>query len=177
LILAALLLLTVSRQLDRLLAVITRIAGARLHAARTFPGFWRSSTCAVIFSLLVFRVALEAVGPAAIARLYIGRAAQVLLVCSVAWCLIRLVELFISRVEVKLDTRGRFASRSMLHLGRRTANAMIVVLAALLVLSNWGYNTATLVADWEWAASQIALAANQTWRMSSAACRLSAIIL
>jgi MscS family membrane protein len=163
LILAALLLLAVSRQLDRLLAVITRIAGARLHAAPYVPWFLAIvEPVRVIFSLLVFRVALEAVGPAAIARLYIGRAAQVLLVCSVAWCLIRLVELFLSRVEMKLDTRGRFASRSMLHLGRRTANATIVVLAALLVLSNWGYNTATLVAGLGVGGIAIALAAQQT---------------
>jgi len=163
LILAAVLLLAVSRQLDRLLAVITRIAAARLHAAAYVPWFLAIvEPVRVIVSLLVFRLALEAVGPAAIARLYIGRAAQVLLVCSVAWCLIRMVELFLSRVEAKLDTRRRFASRSMLHLGRRTANAAIVVLAALLVLSNWGYNTATLVAGLGVGGIAIALAAQQT---------------
>jgi MscS family membrane protein len=50
----------------------------------------------------------------------------------------------------------------MLHLGRRTANAAIVVLAALLVLSNWGYNTATLVAGLGVGGIAIALAAQQT---------------
>jgi MscS family membrane protein len=163
LILAALLLLAVSRQLDRLLAVITRIAAARLHIAPYVPWFLAIvEPVRVMLSLVVFRLALEVVGPAAIARLYIGRAAQVLLVCSVAWCLIRLVELFLGRVEAKLDTRRRFASRSMLHLGRRTANATIVVLAALLVLSNWGYNTATLVAGLGVGGIAIALAAQQT---------------
>jgi MscS family membrane protein len=162
-ILAALLLLAVSRQLDRLLGLITRTSAERLHAAPYVPWFLAIvEPVRVIFSLLIFRVALEAVGPAAIARLYIGRAAQVLLVCSVAWCLIRLVDLFLSRVEAKLDTRRRFASRSMLHLGRRTANATIVVLAALLVLSNWGYNTATLVAGLGVGGIAIALAAQQT---------------
>jgi MscS family membrane protein len=164
LILAALLLLAVSRQADRLLAAVTRIAGARMHtAASVLP--WCQAVVEpfrVILSLLVFRLALEAVGPAAIARLYIGRAAQALLVYSVAWCLIRMVELFIGRVEAKLDTRRRFASRSMLHLGRRTANATIVVLGVLLVLSNWGYNTATLVAGLGVGGIAIALAAQQT---------------
>ena len=163
LILAALLLLALSRQLDRLLAVITRIAAARLHLAPYVPWFLAIvEPVRVILSLVVFRLALEVVGPAAIARLYIGRAAQVLLVCSVAWCLIRLVELFLSRVEANLDTQRRFASRSMLHLGRRTANATIVVLAVLLVLSNWGYNTATLVAGLGVGGIAIALAAQQT---------------
>jgi MscS family membrane protein len=50
----------------------------------------------------------------------------------------------------------------MLHLGRRTANATIVVLAILLVLSNWGYNTATLVAGLGVGGIAIALAAQQT---------------
>ena len=71
----------------------------------------------VVLSLIVFRLALEVVGPSAIARLYIGRAAQALLVWSLAWCLMRLVDLFLSRVETRLDTRRQFASRSMLHLG------------------------------------------------------------
>jgi MscS family membrane protein len=163
LILAALLLLALSRQLDRLLAVITKIAAVRLHLAPYVP--WSLAIIEpvrVILSLLAFRVALEVVGPAAIARLYIGRAAEALLVCSVAWCLIRLVDLFISRVESNLDTQRRFASRSMLHLGRRTANTTIVVLAILLVLSNWGYNTATLVAGLGVGGIAIALAAQQT---------------
>jgi MscS family membrane protein len=164
LILAALLLLAVSRQADRLLAAVTRIAAARMHAAASVLPWFQAviEPFRVILSLVAFRVALEVVGPAAIARLYIGRAAQALLVYSVAWCLIRMVELFIGRVEAKLDTRRRFASRSMLHLGRRTANVTIVVLGVLVVLSNWGYNTATLVAGLGVGGIAIALAAQQT---------------
>jgi MscS family membrane protein len=164
LILAALLLLAVSRQADKLLAAVTRIAAARMRrAASVLPWFQAViEPFRVILSLVAFRVALEVVGPAAIARLYIGRAAQALLVYSVAWCLIRMVELFIGRVEAKLDTRRRFASRSMLHLGRRTANVTIVVLGVLLVLGNWGYNTATLVAGLGVGGIAIALAAQQT---------------
>jgi MscS family membrane protein len=163
LILAVLLLVALSRQLDRLLEAISGIAGARMHAAAYVPWFQAIvEPLRVVLSLLVFRLALEVVGPSAIARLYMGRAAEVLLVWSLAWCLMRLVDLFLSRVETRLDTRRRFASRSMLHLGRRTANATIVVLAILLVLSNWGYNTATLVAGLGVGGIAIALAAQQT---------------
>lgn len=163
LILAVLLLLALSRQFDRLLEVITRIAGARMHASAYVPWFEAIiEPFRVVLSLIVFRLALEVVGPSAIARLYIGRAAQALLVWSLAWCLMRLVDLFLSRVETRLDTRRQFASRSMLHLGRRTANATIVVLAILLVLSNWGYNTATLVAGLGVGGIAVALAAQQT---------------
>jgi MscS family membrane protein len=161
--LAVLLLLALSRQFDRLLAVLTRAAAPRMRAAAYLPWFQAIvEPVRVMLSLMLFRLALEAVGPAAIARLYIGRAAQALLVASIAWCLIRLVDLFLSRMEAKLDTRRLFASRSMLHLGRRTANAAIVVLAILLVLSNWGYNTATLVAGLGVGGIAVALAAQQT---------------
>jgi len=163
LILASLLLLALSRQFDRLLDVVTRVAGARMRAAAYVPWFQAIvEPLRVMLSLMIFRLAVEVVQPSAIARLYIGRAAQALVVWSIAWCLMRLVELFLSRVESKLDTRGRFASRSMLHLGRRTANATIVVLGILLVLSNWGYNTATLVAGLGVGGIAVALAAQQT---------------
>ncbi len=134
-----------------------------MHAAAYVPWFQAIiEPLRVILSLLAFRLALELVGPSAIARLYIGRAAQVLLVYSFAWCLMRLVELFLSRIESNLDAGRQFASRSMLRLGRRTANATIVVLAILLLLSNWGYNTATLVAGLGVGGIAIALAAQQT---------------
>jgi len=139
------------------------IAAARLHAAAYVP--WLQAIVQpfrVILLLIVFRLTLEIVGPAAIARLYIGRGAEALLVWSIAWCLMRLVELGFSRVESRLDSRRRFASRSMLHLGRRTANATIAVLAILFVLGNWGYNTATLVAGLGVGGIAIALAAQQT---------------
>ena len=103
-----------------------------MHASAYVPWFEAIiEPFRVVLSLIVFRLALEVVGPSAIARLYIGRAAQALLVWSLAWCLMRLVDLFLSRVETRLDTRRQFASRSMLHLGRRTANATIVVLAVV----------------------------------------------
>jgi MscS family membrane protein len=163
LILSALLLLALSRQVDRLLAVLSRIAGPRAHAAAYVPWFQAIiEPLRVILLLLAFRLALEVVGPSAIARLYIGRAAQALLVCSLAWCLMRLVELFLSRVEGNLNAGGQFASRSMVRLGRRTANFTIVVLGILLVLSNWGYNTAALVAGLGVGGIAIALAAQQT---------------
>jgi MscS family membrane protein len=163
LILIVLLMLALSRWFDRLLAASTRVAGARMHAAAYIP--WLQAIIKPVrfmLSVMVFHVALEVIGPSAIARLYIGRVILALMVWSLAWCLMRLVELFLDRMEAKLDTRRRFASRSMLHLGPRTANATIVVLSILLVLSNWGYNTATLVAGLGVGGIAVALAAQQT---------------
>jgi MscS family membrane protein len=115
-----------------------------------------------LLCLLLFRLGLELIGPAAIARLYIGRMAEAVFVWSVAWCVMRLVNLSLDRVESRMDETRRFASRSVLHLGRRTLNTVVVILAVLMILSNWGYNTSTLVAGLGVGGIAIALAAQQT---------------
>lgn len=162
-ILVVLLLLSLSRQLDRVLSAIVRIAGGRFGQSERFQ--WLGiivQPLRVVFCLAVFRVAVEFIGPSAIARLYIGRATELVLVWSIAWCLIRLAKLFFNRLETILDARQRFASRSMLHLGRRTANVTIGIFGILIVLSNWGYNTSTLIAGLGVGGIAVALAAQQT---------------
>lgn len=158
-----LLLIAVSRQFDRLIAAIIRLAAGWLHAANHVP--WIEALLGplrVLVCLLVFRLGLEIVGPSAISRMYIGRVAQAVFVWSIAWCLMRLVELSFNRFESRMDTARRFASRSVLHLGRRTLKTAIAILAILLVLSNWGYDTTTLVAGLGVGGIAIALAAQQT---------------
>jgi MscS family membrane protein len=163
LILIALLLTAISRQFDRLTAVIVRVAADRFRLGSHVG--WVQALLApvrVFICLLLFRVGLEAIGPAALARLYVGRLAGALLMWSIAWCFTRLADLLFARAESRMDEARRFASRSVLHLGRRTINISIVILAVLLVLSNWGYNTATLVAGLGVGGIAIALAAQQT---------------
>jgi MscS family membrane protein len=53
-------------------------------------------------------------------------------------------------------------ARSMLRLARRVAVLTIVVFAILLLLQNWGYNTATLVAGLGVGGIAVALAAQQS---------------
>jgi MscS family membrane protein len=163
LILAALVLTAISRQFDRLTAAVLRAAASRLRFG-THVG-WVQAMLApvrVFICLLLFRVALEAIGPTALARLYVGRLAGALLMWSIAWCFTRLADLTFARAESRMDEDRRSASRSVLQLGRRTINIAIVILAILLVLSNWGYNTATLVAGLGVGGIAIALAAQQT---------------
>jgi MscS family membrane protein len=163
LILGTILLIAVARQFDRLLVIVIRYVAARLHAANYFP--WIEALLdplRVLLCLLVFHLGLQIVGPSAIARLYIGRLAEAVFIWSVAWCLMRLVALSLNRVESRMDDARRFASRSVLHLGRRTFNTVIVIFAILMTLSNWGYNTATLVAGLGVGGIAIALAAQQT---------------
>jgi MscS family membrane protein len=160
LILVALFLLSVWRLLDRLLTTALQRASSRFGRFQ-----WMGITVQplqVMFYLAIFRVAEELINPAAIARIYVGRVAQLLLVWTVASALIRLVGLLFHHLETILDGRRGATSRSMLLLGRRTANATISVFAILLVLSNWGYNTNTLIAGLGVGGIAIALAAQQT---------------
>ena len=51
--------------------------------------------------LLAFlRIGIEIIDPSAIARLYIGRGMEIVLVWSISWCLIRLTELFMNHLEL-----------------------------------------------------------------------------
>jgi MscS family membrane protein len=159
----ATLMVTLSRLLDRGLAVGSNAV------ERLFQHRWHLPWLVVIIEplrvvlwLALFRIAVEILNPSAIARLYIGRGCQVLLVWSIAWCLIRLVELSLSRVELSLDVRQQPASRAMLRLGSRAATVTIVILAALVLLQNWGYNTSALIAGLGVGGVAVALAAQQT---------------
>jgi MscS family membrane protein len=116
----------------------------------------------VLLLLAILRIGIEIIDPSAIARLYLGRAMDLILVWSIVWWLIRLVELFVNHLERKLETPQQLSSRTMLRLGRRTATALIVVLAILVVLQNWGYNTSTLIAGLGVGGIAVALAAQQT---------------
>ena len=87
---------------------------------------------------------------------------EIVFVWSVAWCIVRLVDLFTNHLEQRFDTPQQLASRTMLHLARRTANAAVLVFAVLLILQSWGYNTSTLIAGLGVGGIAVALAAQQT---------------
>jgi MscS family membrane protein len=158
-----LVLLSLSRFLDWVLALVLRIPQRRLQQHSRIP--WLLPVIQplrVMFWLALFRVGIGIVNPSALARLYIGHGMGLVFVGSIAWCLIRLIGLLIGHVEGHLDPRQKMASGAMLRLGRRAANATVIVLAALLILQNWGYNTATLIAGLGVGGIAVALAAQQT---------------
>jgi MscS family membrane protein len=163
LIVLALLMVSFSRLLDRLLALLAKLPAQRLKARWNVP--WMDvviQPLRIILCLAVFRIGVGILDPSAITRLYIGRGLDLILVWSIAWCMVRLVGLFMNHMELRLDTTQHLASRTMLRLGRRTATATITVFAILLVLQNWGYNTSTLIAGLGVGGIAIALAAQQT---------------
>ena len=162
--LTALVLISLSRLLDWLLLVLlVKIPQRYFH--RQWRVAWLDALIQplrVMLWLAILRVGMGIVDPSAIARLYIGRAMELVFIWSVAWCIIRLVNLLFGHIEARLDIHQQVASRTMLRLGRRTAAAIIVVLAILVILENWGYNTSTLIASLGVGGIAVALAAQQT---------------
>jgi MscS family membrane protein len=162
-LLAATILIAVARSSDRLLRPVLQKAGERLTPRP--PWGWTEELIRPVRTILgiaVFRLVVEVVRPAAVARLYIGRLLELMFMWSIAWCAVRIVDLLLIRVETNMETRHEFSGRSILRLGRRTASVTIIIIVILMVLGGWGYNTATLVAGLGVGGIAIALAAQQT---------------
>jgi MscS family membrane protein len=159
----ALLLISISRLLDWLLALTVKVSKRRVKREWKLP--WLETLVRplrVILLLAVLRIGIEIIDPSAIARLYLGRGMEIVFAWSIVWCLLRLEELFVNHLEMRLETPQQLASRTMLRLGRRTAGVLIVVFAFLMVLQSWGYNTTTLIAGLGVGGIAVALAAQQT---------------
>ncbi len=163
LLLLALVLIALSRLIDAILALILKLPEKRLRHTIRVP--WLDAVIGplrMILLLALLRIGVAFIDPSAIARLYIGRLMELALIWSIAWCVIRLVGLFMDHWEAGLRTREQLGERSMLRLGRRTANLLVVIFAILLILQSWGYNTATLIAGLGVGGIAVALAAQQS---------------
>jgi MscS family membrane protein len=165
LVLAAIVLISLSRRLDRVLRPVFRSVGRRLMPNNQARWAWTEAIIGparLFLSIALFRIAVEGIRPSALAGIYIGRTLELLVVWSVAWFLVRLVDLFLNQVEASMAARHQFSGRSILRLSRRTASVTIIIVAMLTILSSWGYNTATLVAGLGVGGIAVALAAQQT---------------
>lgn len=116
-------------------------------------------------SLLVavagFRAGMEFIGPSALLRLYLGRALALLFSIGVAWTAMRLMDVTTDRLRFVLAGEGKLSS-SLLPLVNKVAKIAILVLAATAILSNWGYNTTTVLAGVGVGGLAVALAAQKT---------------
>jgi MscS family membrane protein len=116
----------------------------------------------VFLSAITFALGEQFIDPSALSRLYIARVLLLVVVFSFSWCLINLVDLFLTRIDSFLDPRQRIVSHSLIHLGRRTSKFAICVVALIIVLDNWGYNMSTMIAGLGVGGIAIALAAQST---------------
>jgi MscS family membrane protein len=116
----------------------------------------------VLFAVSVFRILEELVNPSALGRLYVGRCLLMLVVMSLAWSIINLFNLFLTRLDRMLDVRQRMTGRSMIYLARRVVNVLVIAFAAIVVLDNWDIKMTTIIAGLGVGGIAVALAAQQT---------------
>jgi len=115
-----------------------------------------------LFPVIVFRAAIEPIGPSPLLRLDLDRALVVLLFLGIAWLCARIVDVFTGRLREHLIARHSAISYSVLPLGSRVVKLTILLLALMAVLNDWGYNTSTILAGLGVGGLAIALAAQKT---------------
>jgi MscS family membrane protein len=116
----------------------------------------------VLLAVTVFRILEELVNPSALGRLYIGRCLLMVVVLSLAWSLINLFDLFLTRLDLMLSVRQRLVARSLIYLARRVGKALVIAFAAIVVLDNWDIKMTTIIAGLGVGGIAVALAAQQT---------------
>src|SRR5579863_568357 len=163
LLLLALILAGASRWLSRLVVFLADRVLARL--APGVDGVLLKSLIAplqLIFPVVVLRAALAPISPSPLLRLQLERGLAAILFLGIAWLCARFIDLSIGRVRNVLTARRSTAGMSMLPLASRVVKLLILLLAVTAILSNWGYNTSTILAGLGVGGLAIALAAQKT---------------
>jgi MscS family membrane protein len=116
----------------------------------------------VIFASAVCRAGVEWIEPSMRVRPFLERGLALLFFLGLAWLCLRIVDLIILRLAGILQTKHQAFSHSVLPLASRVVKITILLLVIAAVLSNWGYNTNTIVAGLGVGGIAIALAAQKT---------------
>lgn len=161
-ILLAILLLALSRLLSRGLLV-----GINALLAMFSKSKWKAlgefaKPVWLLLSITVFRAALEVIGGSVLTRLFINRVLIFLFFLGMAWLAADFVDVLAARIRMRLSPRQRAVSYSVLPLFQRIAKIGLFVIAVLVTLTHWGYNTNTILAGLGVGGLAVALAAQKT---------------
>jgi len=163
LILLALALAALSRPICRFALLCAEQLFKRL-APRMNPNILRAlvSPLRLLLSLALFRLGMEWIGPSPRFGLFLNRGLALLFFLGLFWLLAGIVDLVMSRLRVFLQARHHAFSYSVLPLASRVLKITILVLTITAVLSDWGYNTTTILAGLGVGGIAVALAAQKT---------------
>jgi MscS family membrane protein len=115
----------------------------------------------LLLAIAAFRIGMEWIEPAMRVHSFLQRALILAFFLGIAWLAGGLVDLAAGRLRTSLQARHQF-SYSVLPLAARVLKITILLLALMTVLSDWGYNTSTLLAGLGVGGLAIALAAQKT---------------
>jgi MscS family membrane protein len=163
LVLLAFALAAISKLLSRFALWLTRQVMERiaprwdLNALQTFIGPLR-----LLLSVSLFRAGMEWLAPSALLRLYLARVLALLFFLGIFWLCGAIIDVIVTRLRRRLETKHRAFSYSVLPLTGRVTKVVILLLTIAAVLGSWGYNTTTLLAGLGIGGVAIALAAQKT---------------
>jgi MscS family membrane protein len=118
------------------------------------------------FRLLVavglFRLGMELIGPPPKAELFLGHLLALLFFLGMFWLFLGVVDRAVVLSRATLQARHRIMSESVLPLAARVFKILMLILLIAVLLSEWGYNTTTILASLGVGGIAIALAAQKT---------------
>ncbi len=164
LVLAALILSVVSGRLSALFLLVMRPVAKRyapdLQKARRFEAL--TEPLRLILSVVVFRAVMGFLAPSALLREYLLKLMALLFVLGTAALAMRILDVISDHIISRLDHRERALSYSVFPLALRLIKIVMFIIAVLITLSAWGYNTTTILAGVGVGGLAIALAAQKT---------------
>lgn len=116
----------------------------------------------LLISVAGFRAGIAWIEPSASLRLFLERASMFLFFLGLARLGMAIADLAVGRLRRGLETRRQTFSYSVLPLVSRALKLVILLLTITAVLSDWGYNTTTILAGLGVGSLAIALAAQKT---------------
>jgi MscS family membrane protein len=128
-----------------------------LSVLETFVGPLR-----LLLSVSLFRAGMEWLAPSALLRLYLGRLLALLFFWGIFWLCAVIIDAVIRHLRTRLEAKHRAFSYSVLPLAGRIFKIVVLLLAFAAVLSEWGYNTTTLLAGLGIGGVAVALASQKT---------------
>jgi MscS family membrane protein len=135
-----------------------RISGGRAgNAIESFAG-----PLQLLLGVALFGAGMQWIDPSTVPRLYLGRGLALLSVLGTAWLCARVIDLGVHRLRKFLEASHPGFSRSVLPLSARVLKVTVLALGLLAMLSNWGYNTGTVLAGLGIGGIAVALASQKT---------------
>ncbi len=116
----------------------------------------------LLLSVTLFRAGMEWFAPSALLRLYLGRVLALLFFWGVFSLCSVIIDVMLRQLRTRLESKYRAFSYSVLPLSARIVKILVLLLIIAAVLSEWGYNTTTLLAGLGIGGVALALASQKT---------------
>ncbi len=121
-----------------------------------------STPLLMVVATILHRIGVDYLVIPVLLRAYYGRIAAIIFIVAFAWLCSRILRSAMQVLEKRAITTGRAGIGSLVLLGQRVANALLILFAILLVFRALGFNTSTALAGVGIGGIAIALGAQKT---------------